>query len=85
MAHSHHFRRNMLVVPPMLDELLPQIEQLRVKGAVVVLKWDGERTNNRCTVVITRQDTDYVWRKDSDDLHKTLLDALLEYRQHHSH
>jgi len=69
----------------MLDQLLPQIEQIQAEGAVVLLKWDGERTHNRCTVVITRQSTDYVWRKDSENLVATLVEALAEYRARHVH
>jgi hypothetical protein len=69
----------------MIDELIPQIEQLQGHGAVVLLKWDGERANNRCTVVVTRADTDYTWRKDSADIASTLRDALAEYRSRHAH
>ena len=69
----------------MLDELIPQIEQLQGEGAVVLLKWDGERMQGRCTVVITRQSTDYVWRKDCDNVAATLVEALAEYRARHAH
>jgi hypothetical protein len=69
----------------MIDELIPQIEEIRAQGAIVLLKWDGERTRNRCTVIVTRQDTDYVWRKDCDDIANTLMEALSEYRTRHAH
>ena len=69
----------------MLDEYLAQIEQVSSEGAVVLLKWDGERTSKRCTVVVTRQDTDYVWRRDCEDIAATLNEALAEYRANHSH
>ena len=69
----------------MLDEMILQIEEARAQGAVVLLKWDGERTEKRCTVVITRQDTDYVWRQDCDDISGTLSRALLEYKAKHAH
>ena len=69
----------------MIDELIPQIEQIRAEGAVVLLKWDGERSANRTTAVITRQSTDYVWLKDSDNLPLTLQEALQEYRAKHAH
>ena len=36
----------------MLDELILQVEQLRAEGAVVILKWDGERSHAGCTVVL---------------------------------
>jgi len=65
----------------MIDTLIPQIEQMQAEGAVVLLKWDGERTSNRCTVVVTRMDTDYVWRKDCENIGETLREALLAYRE----
>jgi hypothetical protein len=67
----------------MIDSLIPQIEGLQAQGAVVLLKWDGMRTRARCTVVVTRQDTDYVWRKDCDDIASTLVVALADYRAKH--
>ena len=69
----------------MLDELILQVEQLRAEGAVVLLKWDGERSHAGCTVVVTRHDTDYVWRKDTDNIGVTLSEALFDYRAHHAH
>jgi hypothetical protein len=71
--------------PQMIDELVPQIEEVQAQGAVVLLKWDGERAHNRCTVVVTRQDTDYAWRKDCSDIEATLIEALLDYRTRHAH
>jgi len=69
----------------MIDALVPQIEELQAQGAVVLLKWDGERTRHRCIVVVTRQDTDYVWRRDSDDIAAALAEALAEYKAKHAH
>ena len=69
----------------MLDELIPQIEQLQAEGAIVLLKWDGQRQVNRTTVVVTRQETDFVWCKDSDNLTLALQEALLEYRAAHAY
>lgn len=68
----------------MIDTLVPQIEEARSEGATVLLKWDGERTYNHCTVVVTRQDTDYVWRKDCTDVRVTLAEAMSEYRAAHA-
>jgi hypothetical protein len=68
----------------MIDSLIPSIEQLRAEGAVVVLKWDGERNSKRCTVVITRRDTDYSFRQDSDGISGALQTALADYRSHHA-
>jgi hypothetical protein len=68
----------------MLDQLVPLIEEAAAQGAIVLLKWDGERTSKRGTVVITRRDTDYVWRKDTDDIDGTLAEGLAEYRARHA-
>ena len=64
----------------MIDQFLPSIDEVRADGAVVLLKWDGERSSNRCTVVITKVEADYVWRQDSDDMEKSLRTALADYR-----
>ena len=68
----------------MIDALLSQVEEARSEGALVMLKWDGERTHNHCTVVVTRQDTNYVWRKDCADIESTLAEAMSEYRANHA-
>lgn len=67
----------------MIDELLPRIERAQAAGAVVLLKWDGEREHRRCTIVISRKDTDYVWRSDTGDLAQALAVALAEYEAGH--
>jgi len=64
----------------MLDEFLPAIEEAQADGAVVLLKWDGERSAKKYTVVITKFEVDYVWRKDSDDMAKSLREALADYK-----
>ena len=64
----------------MIDQFLPSIDEVRADGAVVLLKWDGERSSNRCTVVITKVEVDYVWRQDSDDMGQSLRTALADYR-----
>jgi hypothetical protein len=69
---------------PVIDALIPQIEEARSEGAVVLLKWDGERAHNHCTVVVTRQESDYVWRQDSDDIASTLAEAMADYRANHA-
>jgi hypothetical protein len=63
----------------MIYVLIPAIESARAEGAVVLLKWNGERADSRCTVVVTRKDADYVWRKDSVDIGATLAEAMSEY------
>ena len=68
----------------MIDALIPRIEEARSEGAIVTLKWDGERTHNPCTVVVTRQDSNYVWRKDGADIGATLAEAMNEYTAAHA-
>jgi len=69
----------------MLDELLPLVESVQSHGALVLLKWDGERSSKRCTVVITQQSTDYVFRQDSDNIVASLQEALADYHAKHEH
>jgi hypothetical protein len=67
----------------MLDSFIGQLEECSAEGALVLLKWDGERAGKRHTVVITRADTDFVWRQDSDDMAASLDCALTDYRAAH--
>lgn len=67
----------------MLDEYVEEIEKMRDDGAFIIIKWDGERTKLRQTVTVTRVDTDYVWRKDCDDVASTLREAILDYKSAH--
>ncbi|NHZ44209.1 hypothetical protein [Massilia aquatica] len=64
----------------MINQFLPSIDGMRADGAVLLLKWDGERSANRCTVVITKVEVDYIWRQDSDDMAQSLRTALADYR-----
>jgi hypothetical protein len=66
----------------MIDQWLEQIEQLRKAGAVVVLKWDGERSTDPYTVVISRANTDFVFRRDTTDLSGAVRDAIAAFRAH---
>jgi hypothetical protein len=62
-----------------VDALLQRIEAARALGALVLLKWDGERTNKVCTVVITHTGLDFVVRRDTDDLANSLSEVLDEF------
>jgi hypothetical protein len=66
-----------------LGEYAEEIEKMRDDGAFIIIKWDGERTKLRQTVAVTRVDTDYVWRKDCDDLASTLREAIRDYKSAH--
>lgn len=78
-----HVKFQALQGGPVLDELIPQIEQIQAEGAIVLLKWDGERKRNHCSVVILRLETDYVWRRDSETIQTTLAQGLADYRARH--
>lgn len=67
----------------MIDIYTANVEAMRDEGAVIFIKWDGLRTHLRQTVVVTRDDTDYVWRKDCDDIGNGLSDAIENYRKVH--
>lgn len=67
----------------MLDQLIPSIEAAKREGAIVLIKWDGERSTLQSTVAITRKDTDFVWRQDADDLFTALTQGLNAYRDRH--
>ena len=68
----------------MIDNYLPEIAKIQSEGGIVLIKWDGERTHQKSTVVVTRSDTDYVWRKDCDDVSSTLAGAISDYQLKHA-
>lgn len=63
----------------MLDRFLNRINEAQADGAVILLKWDGQRSSNRFTVSITKVEQDYVWRQDSDDMAQSLQEGLDDY------
>jgi len=67
----------------MIDEYLSAIEQVQDDGGVVLVKWDGLRVSRRHTVVVSRDDTDFVWHEDCDDIEQALRDAIDAYRTAH--
>lgn len=68
----------------MIDHYLPEIAKIQSEGGIVIIKWDGERTHQKSSVVVTRSDTDYVWRKDCDDIGSTLEEAISNYQLKHA-
>jgi len=67
----------------MLDHLLSEIEKLENDGAVVLLKWDGERESLTKTVWIGKHESDFSFRKDTDDLEEALNEGIKQYELHH--
>ncbi len=63
----------------MLDRYISKIEAIQADGAVVLLKWDGQRSTNRFTVAILKSEVDYSWRQDSDNMEQSLQEALADY------
>jgi len=62
-----------------LDAILPDIEQVRADGGFVFLKWDGERTSHRITVIVENPGTEFIFRKDTDDLVATVVEGIAMY------
>ena len=63
----------------MIDELIAEIERARQVGAVVVLKWDGERTSDIGTVIVSHQASNFTFRRDTDDIFTGLSEGLAEF------
>lgn len=62
-----------------IDALLPRIKAARERGAIVLLKWDGERKALCSTVVLLYAPQDFSWRRDTDDIAAALAEALAEF------
>jgi hypothetical protein len=62
-----------------IDALLPRIEAARERGVLVILKWDGERRTNRCTVVLIHEQGDWLFRRDTDEPVSALKEGLAEF------
>ena len=65
------------------DTLLASIERARKAGAVVLLKWDGERSERVCTVLVTDPSIPFHFREDTDDIVYTLNEALRQFSEAH--
>lgn len=46
---------------------------------MVFIKWDGERDSNRKTVLIEKPGTEYLFRKDTDDIEAVLAEGIADY------
>lgn len=65
-----------------LNKYLPELEQLEEKGAVILLKWDGERDSDKRTIVILKPGTEYQFHQDTDDLAKALEEGISDFYKH---
>ena len=63
------------------QQLLDEVQRLEDNGYVVFLKWDGERSKKKKTLVITKPGTDTFIRRDSDDMWQSLESALMELHE----
>jgi hypothetical protein len=66
-----------------LDQFLPIIEKMRLEGAVVLLKWDGERgvgDNGPCTALVSGKvlQGDF-FRTDADSMKEALTYIIANY------
>jgi len=62
-----------------IDALLPQIEAARDAGALVILKWDGQRVVDRCSVLVSHHQDDWAFRRDTDEPVAALREGLTEF------
>lgn len=63
----------------MINAILPAIERMHQQGAVVVIKWDGERASRKLTLLVSRSATGYTYRDDGDSLAQMWGGALNDY------
>ncbi len=67
----------------MIDDLIPLISDLEKEGAIIVLKWDGERSKKTKNLLIMRNDTNFIFSTDTSDFTEALLLGINEYEKHH--
>jgi hypothetical protein len=60
----------------MIDEHISDIEALEAAGFIVLLKWDGERTKKKRTILISKPGKDDFFRRDCDDIVSALQEGL---------
>ena len=63
----------------MIEKWFNDLDEARRNGALVVLKFDGERKTGVYTFLISQPETDFVFRFDTDNLEKTIPKALFAY------
>lgn len=67
--------------PPSIEDLIYGFEQVKKRGDVAVIKFDGERNEYQYTVFISfpNQPEKLMIRSDGDDLKTALFDVLTQY------
>ncbi len=63
----------------MTDDLVQDIERARDAGAVIVLKWDGERASEFGTVIVSHQASSFTFRRETNDVLTSLREALAKF------
>jgi hypothetical protein len=59
-----------------MNNLFGKIEELESKGFVFIIKWDGERSKDKRTVIVSKNGSDFFYRKDGDDLIKMVEECI---------
>lgn len=61
-------------------ELLQEVQHLEDEGYLVLIKFDGERSTRKKTIIISKEENEVFIRRDSDDLWESLASAIQELR-----
>ena len=61
-----------------MDSLMPVFEYLMSQGVVLIIKMDGERTQNIYTLLLSKG-TDFHLRRDTDTLIEGVKSLILKY------
>lgn len=66
-----------------VDVYLPILDRIRQEGAVFLLKWDGERSNNQYTALAKRPQDEEFFRLDGPTIEAVLSRVVLDYAHHY--
>jgi hypothetical protein len=72
-----------LPTPPLpisgVDVFLPLLERMKQEGAVVLLKWDGERSTNHYTALASKAKDEEFFRLDGPSAEAVLSSVVVNY------
>ena len=72
-----------LPAPPLpisgVDVFLPLLERMKQEGAVVLLKWDGERSTNYYTALASKPKDEEFFRLDGPSAEVVLASVVVSY------